>query len=175
MRTIVTRPRHRLLGDLTWHQDAACRPTEYHPVDPEIFYPAPDDADAIATAKAHCAQCPVHRACLDAALETKDTWGIRGGMTEQERESLHEKLDSRCDWTRVNEALSGRDVHLTKAERHAVVQAAHHDGIPADWVAHVLKVTKPHAKKLLREARRAVQHGGQDTAHLDRSGYGQAA
>jgi WhiB family redox-sensing transcriptional regulator len=71
MRPTSVTPRHRLLGDLTWHLDAVCRPTEYNPADPEVFFPAPDDHAAIATAKALCAQCPVRRACLDAALETR--------------------------------------------------------------------------------------------------------
>jgi WhiB family redox-sensing transcriptional regulator len=155
----TTRPaRHRLLGDHTWQAEAACQPTEYRPVDPETFFPEPDDTDTIAAAKALCDQCPVRRACLDAALEAGDDFGIRGGLPEEERAPLHEKIASRLDWTRVNEAVAGRDIHLTKAERRAVVLAAYRQGVSTERLAWILKVTFEHAQKLYRAARRAERH-----------------
>lgn len=60
---------HRQLGDQTWQADAVRQSTECNPVDPEVFFPEPDETTKIATAKALCGQCPVRRTCLDAALE----------------------------------------------------------------------------------------------------------
>ncbi|EGJ77910.1 hypothetical protein STTU_5121 [Streptomyces sp. Tu6071] len=153
-----TRYVHRLLGDQTWQADAVCHSTPYHQVDPEIFFPVPDDAERIAAAKSLCAQCPVRRACLDAALETRDTWGIRGGVTEEERATLHEGLADRLDRSRVAEALDGRDIHLSAAERKAVAAGAHRQGYSKEKLARILKITPGHAQKMMRAARRAEEH-----------------
>ncbi|MHC3464662.1 WhiB family transcriptional regulator, partial [Streptomyces flavovirens] len=83
----------------------------YNPVDPEVFFPEPDETAKSATAKALCGQCPVRRTCLDAALAGGDTDGIRGGLTEEERGPLPDKLASRLDYSRVNATIAGRDVH----------------------------------------------------------------
>ncbi|MFF3069220.1 WhiB family transcriptional regulator [Kitasatospora sp. NPDC057936] len=155
---MTTTTRHRALGDHTWQDQAVCSPTEYNPVDPETFFPGPEEADKITTAKALCAQCPVARICLDAALETGDTHGIRGGLTEEEREPLHARINDRLDYSRVNAVLAGRDISVTKAERHAVVLAGYRQGVPVDRLARLLKITPEHALKLYRETRRAIRH-----------------
>ncbi|MEV5485573.1 MULTISPECIES: WhiB family transcriptional regulator [Streptomyces] len=152
----------RTLGDLTWHDHAACRSTAHHQVDPEIFFPEPDEMDRIRAAKALCAQCPVLNTCLDAALEGGDRDGIRGGMTEEERAPLHRKFQHRLNYARVNAVLAGRDVHLTQAEREAVVRAAYQAGTPAEQLARLLKVSKEHAQKLYRETRRQIRNRAVD-------------
>ncbi|MER5972870.1 WhiB family transcriptional regulator, partial [Streptomyces sp. NPDC002055] len=100
----------------------------------------------------------VRRTCLDAALEGGDTYGIRGGMTEEERGPLHGQLANRLDYSRVNATVAGRDVHLTKAERRAVVHAAYHHGLSEQRLAWLLKITEEHAQKLCRELRRALRN-----------------
>ncbi|MGF1425504.1 WhiB family transcriptional regulator [Kitasatospora sp. LaBMicrA B282] len=188
---ITTTPAgHRSLGDYTWQDQAVCSPTEYNPVDPEVFFPGPEDVDKIAAAKAMCAQCPVARICLDAALETGDTHGIRGGYTEEEREPLHTNQHNRLDYSRVNATLAGRDISLTKAERRAVVLAGYRQGVPVDRLAWLLKITPQHALKLYRETRRAIRHrqiaedatraasadhGATSTEQLTRDDFGTAA
>ncbi|MER7000715.1 WhiB family transcriptional regulator [Streptomyces sp. NPDC000410] len=159
-RTDTAQP--RALGDHTWRDRAACRSTPQHRVDPELFFPEPDEVDRIAAAKALCAQCPVRSTCLDAALENGDRDGIRGGMTEEEREALHSKLGGRLSYSRVNEALAGRDIHLTRAERKAVVRAAYQADIPAEQLARMLKVTEAHAGKLYRRTRREIRNRAVD-------------
>ncbi|MFF3631650.1 WhiB family transcriptional regulator [Streptomyces sp. NPDC002164] len=159
-RTDTAQP--RALGDHTGRDQAACRSTAHHRVDPELFFPEPDEVDRIAAAKALCAQCPVRSTCLDAALENGDRDGIRGGMTEEERELLHGKLGQRLNYARVNEALAGRDIHLTKAERRAVVRAAYQADIPAERLARMLKVTEAHAGKLYRRTRREIRNRAVD-------------
>lgn len=156
--TSISPARHRSLGDHTWQDQAVCQSTKHNPVDPEIFFPEPDETAKITAAKSLCGQCPVRRTCLDAALEGRDTHGIRGGMTEEERAPLHEKLASRLDYSRVNATVAGRDVHLTKAERRAVVHAAYRHGLSEQRLAWLLKVTEEHAQKLYRETRRALLH-----------------
>lgn len=156
--TRISPARHRQLGDHTWQADAVCQSTEYNPVDPEIFFPEPDETDKIATAKSLCGQCPVRRACLDAALEGGTTDGIRGGLTEEERGPLHEKIAQRLDYSRVNDTIDGRDIHLTKAERRAVVHAAYRHGMSEQRLAWLLKITEEHAQKLYRELRRALRN-----------------
>ncbi|MFE3519422.1 WhiB family transcriptional regulator [Streptomyces sp. NPDC059166] len=154
----VSPARHRRLGDQTWQDHAVCQSTEHNPVDPEIFFPEPDETDKITAAKSLCVQCPVRRTCLDAALEGGDTEGIRGGLTEEERGPLHEKLASRLDYSRVNDTVAGHDVHLTHAERRAVEHAAYRHGVSAQRLAWLLKVTEEHAKKRYREIRRAERN-----------------
>ena len=156
--TTIRPARHRSLGDHTWQEKAVCKSTDHHTVDPETFFPEPDEMDRIRAAKALCGQCPVRRTCLDAALEAGDAHGIRGGLTEEEREPLHEHLASRLDYSRVNATLTGRDIHLTKAERRAVVHAAYRHGITEQRLARLLKITEEHAQKLYRETRRALRN-----------------
>ncbi|MFD4945640.1 WhiB family transcriptional regulator [Streptomyces sp. NPDC058409] len=156
--TTISPARHRLLGDHTWQDQAVCQSTEYNLVDPEIFFPEPDETAKITAAKSLCGQCPVRRACLDAALEGGDTDGIRGGLTEEERGPLHEKLTHRLDYNRVNATIAGRDVHLTKAERRAVVHAAYRHGLTEQRLTWLLKITEEHAQKLYRETRRALRN-----------------
>ncbi|ATW48236.1 WhiB family transcriptional regulator [Streptomyces peucetius] len=152
----------RTLGDHNWHDRAACRSTTHHHVDPELFFPEPDEMDRIRAAKALCAQCPVRNICLDAALENSDRDGIRGGMTEEERDPLHRKFQHRLSYTRVNAVLAGRDIHLTDAERQAVVRAAYQAGTPAERLAWLLKVTEEHAEKLYRRTRREIRNRAVD-------------
>ncbi len=69
------------LSTATWRKRADCRG-----IDPEIFFPATDeDADE---AKAICATCPVHQACLEYALAHREREGVWGGATERERRRI---------------------------------------------------------------------------------------
>ncbi|MGW2331600.1 WhiB family transcriptional regulator [Streptomyces sp. NPDC001700] len=148
----------RTLGDHTWQNHAACLSTPDNPVDPEVFFPEPDEMDRIRAAKALCQQCPVKQTCLDAALEAGDRDGIRGGMTEEERDPLHRNLPRRLDYARVNATLAGRDIHLTDAERRAVTRAAYQADAPAERLAWLLKISDEHADKLYRKVRREIRN-----------------
>ncbi|MEU3597168.1 WhiB family transcriptional regulator [Streptomyces sp. NPDC006798] len=146
----------RTLGDQTWQNQAACHTSPSG--DPDLFFPEPDEIDRIRAAKTLCARCPVRRTCLDAALENGDRDGIRGGLTEEERDALHSKLAQRLDYGRINAVLAGGDVHLSRAERRAVARDAYQAGIPADRLARLLKITKEHAQKLYRTAAREIRN-----------------
>jgi len=67
-----------------WRLDAACRD-----LDTSIFFPETDDA--VATAKAICAACPVREACLEFALITRQDDGVWGGLDENERRRVRRR------------------------------------------------------------------------------------
>jgi WhiB family redox-sensing transcriptional regulator len=66
-----------------WRSKAACRG-----LDPQIFYPPTDEDEDAAAAKAVCAVCPVHEACLEHALGYREKEGVWGGATERERRRI---------------------------------------------------------------------------------------
>lgn len=66
-----------------WSDRAACREQE-----PELFFPIGDSGPAhqqIEAAKAVCGRCPVIEACLQFALTTRQSSGVWGGLSEDER------------------------------------------------------------------------------------------
>ena len=65
----------------TWTQQAACRGA-----DTEIFYPASPDEEA--EALSICATCPVRAQCLDYAIRNRETYGIWGGTTAEQRRRI---------------------------------------------------------------------------------------
>jgi len=69
------------LTTASWRKRAACRG-----IDPEVFYPATDEEAE--EAKAICATCPVHQACLEHALAHREREGVWGGCTERERRRI---------------------------------------------------------------------------------------
>ena len=69
------------LMDLSWRSRGACKG-----LDPDIFYPAPDDVAM--EAKAVCAQCVVRQPCLEYALNKREHEGVWGGATEKERRRI---------------------------------------------------------------------------------------
>ena len=64
-----------------WTNQAACRGT-----DTEIFYPVTSDEEA--EALSICATCPVRAQCLDDALRNRETYGIWGGTTPEQRRRI---------------------------------------------------------------------------------------
>ncbi|MFK5633965.1 MULTISPECIES: WhiB family transcriptional regulator [unclassified Ornithinimicrobium] len=78
-----------------WQHDGLCRD-----VNPEVFFhpegergPARRSRDRRAVAV--CEQCPVVRACRDHALRVGEPYGVWGGLTEAERESVLQTGDPR--------------------------------------------------------------------------------
>ncbi|MFD8645106.1 MULTISPECIES: WhiB family transcriptional regulator [Streptomyces] len=159
MRTITTHeaPATSLRGiaDTSWHTRGVC-----HGMDPDdadaTFFPLPRDREAIDEAKTLCAQCPVVRDCFNYALDNSLKEGIWGGLTEAERRPWHDGLHQRLDYSRVIAVFHGRDVHLTAAERHVVVNHAYARGWRADRLALALQVSYEHARDLLTQAANAV-------------------
>ncbi len=72
-----------------WRDDAACRDA-----DPELFFPDGDNWSArvqVKMAKRICRGRRVSAACLNWALAGGQEAGIWGGLTEDERHTLHRR------------------------------------------------------------------------------------
>ncbi|MFE2925609.1 WhiB family transcriptional regulator [Streptomyces goshikiensis] len=71
-----------------WQLRAACRNLGPEP----FFHPAgergEDRDERDEAAKRVCAGCPVRTACLEHALRTRESFGVWGGLTEEERRTL---------------------------------------------------------------------------------------
>jgi WhiB family redox-sensing transcriptional regulator len=66
-----------------WLDAGACRSE-----DPELFFPitaSGPSARQIAAAKAVCQRCSVRSECLHYALESRQSYGVWGGTSEEER------------------------------------------------------------------------------------------
>lgn len=79
-----------LVDGRPWWALAACRLVG----DPEIFYPLDLDptGPAVRAARRVCAHCPVLPECLSDVMASEDParrWGVIGGMTPDERTTLH--------------------------------------------------------------------------------------
>lgn len=46
--------------------------------DPDLWFA--DSPEDVETAKALCLPCPIRTACLDAALDRREPWGVWGGQ-----------------------------------------------------------------------------------------------
>ncbi|MFF2567336.1 WhiB family transcriptional regulator [Streptomyces sp. NPDC058084] len=145
----------RGIGDTSWQTHGVC-----HGMDPEdadaVFFPLPRDHEAIAEAKELCGWCPVRSDCLNYALENVLKDGVWGGLTEAERRPLHDGLPQRLDYSRVIAFFTGRDVHLTEAERQVVVDHAYLRGWRPSRLAPALQISRKHARDLLRQAANKV-------------------
>ena len=70
-----------------WTEQALCAQ-----VDPELFFP--DRGGSVREAKSICAVCPVRQECLADALQTRDKFGVRGGLSERERRRIYRAGDA---------------------------------------------------------------------------------
>ena len=71
---------------MEWSDQAACLAAE-----PEQFFPIGSGGAAdweTASAKAVCRTCSVLDACRDYALRTRQTFGVWGGLDEEERRAI---------------------------------------------------------------------------------------
>ncbi len=86
---------------MTWQDDAACKSLPL-----EMFFPpAEQEADA---AKAICSGCTVKEPCLEAALAAGERFGIWGGLTSDERQTIAARRRART----ARAKAAGIDVSL---------------------------------------------------------------
>lgn len=78
-----------------WQEQAACR--SYDPL--TFFHPQNERGSARSkrdiSAKLICAGCPVRLECADYAIRAHEPYGVWGGLTEEDRERIYSRLDSR--------------------------------------------------------------------------------
>lgn len=72
-----------------WVADALCAQT-----DPEAFFPEKGGTNA--PAKRICAACPVRERCLAYAMETRQHFGIWGGLSELQRRRIRQQQKGRA-------------------------------------------------------------------------------
>jgi WhiB family redox-sensing transcriptional regulator len=103
--TIATRPDR---GDRSFIADALCAQT-----DPEAFFP--EKGGSPKEAKQMCARCDVADACLQAAIDNEEEFGVWGGLTARERKNLlagrvvDERLLARISGIRLPAAADSPD------------------------------------------------------------------
>lgn len=78
-----------------WQERGACRS-----VDPTLFFHPQNERGLSRTrrdrlAKAVCASCAVRLECADYAIRAREPYGVWGGLSEEERENIYRRLDSR--------------------------------------------------------------------------------
>lgn len=61
--------------------------------DPEVMFPDNESKHSpeVRAARAVCRRCPVREACLEKAIETRQPFGVWGGLTTREREALRRR------------------------------------------------------------------------------------
>jgi hypothetical protein len=67
-----------LIDTPEWHADSECSKPENSGVVDNFFANKPSQQNE---ALKLCSMCPVRKECVKSALETKQTWGIWGGLT----------------------------------------------------------------------------------------------
>jgi WhiB family redox-sensing transcriptional regulator len=76
----------------SWADDASCRgPERVLFFSPELYERKEHRLRRERQAKRLCGQCPVREECLETALAMNESYGIWGGLTEQERRLLRRR------------------------------------------------------------------------------------
>lgn len=89
-------------GDQEWAQWAECAK-----LGSPGMYPSDQDTQGIEWAKNTCLACPVRTECLTVALQRGEQWGVWGGLTTDERNTLRRqdaRVSSKTGKPRTNAA-----------------------------------------------------------------------
>lgn len=78
-----------------WQDHGACRSA-----DPTLFFHPQNERGTSRmkrdrAAKVICAGCTVRMECADYAVRAREPYGVWGGLSEEEREQIYARLDSR--------------------------------------------------------------------------------
>ena len=73
---------------LDWQRSRGCA------ADPETHFPRAKDRAATEAAVAICSRCPVRLLCLQWALDTRSRYGVWGGLSELDRQALHDQAEN---------------------------------------------------------------------------------
>lgn len=110
-------PLARVPADSTWfwQEGGACRQ-----VDPTLFF-HPQNERGLARlrrdrmAKTVCATCSVRLECADYAIRAREPYGVWGGLTEEDREHIYRRLDSRRYPRHPGEGLRAAGADIDRA------------------------------------------------------------
>lgn len=78
-----------------WQDHGSCRSA-----DPLLFFHPQNERGAARVrrdraAKVICASCPVRVECADYAVRAREPYGVWGGLSEEDREQIYARLDTR--------------------------------------------------------------------------------
>ncbi|TXH18582.1 MAG: WhiB family transcriptional regulator [Mycobacterium sp.] len=76
--------------DLSWQDYAVCNQS-----DPEAFFP--EKGGSTKQAKSVCRRCSVTEECLQYALKYRETYGIWGGKSEQQRREILKEISDMAE------------------------------------------------------------------------------
>ena len=79
----ITSPVLRTIIEIDWMKNGSCLG-----MTDGTMFPNYDDAEGIEAAKEVCQGCPVINACVEDALEKREKFGVRGGLSELERSKV---------------------------------------------------------------------------------------
>jgi len=123
---VPQQPLAQVPNDATWfwQEQGACRS-----VDPTWFFHPQNERGLPRIrrdrrAKAVCATCSVRLDCADYAIRAREPYGVWGGLSEEDRERIYRRLDSRhyprnrgeglrAAGSDVDEAISPRALGIT--------------------------------------------------------------
>ena len=108
--------------------------------DPEIWYPDPTDTITTREAVDICRGCPVRQACLEQAMREEETsggrYGIRGGLTPEERRKLDTRASACPDCGRFLTTHQMRYHHKLCASTRETIRL-HQQGTPWAEIARL--------------------------------------
>lgn len=98
-----------------WSEQGSCREA-----DPNLFFHPQNERGAARimrdrAAKAICANCTVRIECADYAVRAREPYGVWGGLTEEDREAIYRKLDSRNYPRARGEGLAAAEREIAQA------------------------------------------------------------
>jgi WhiB family redox-sensing transcriptional regulator len=89
-------------------------------VDPTLFFHPQNERGGARirrdrTAKAVCAGCSVRLDCADYAIRAREPYGVWGGLTEEDRERIYRRMDSRRHPRHREEGLQAAGPEIERA------------------------------------------------------------
>lgn len=143
----------------TWMADGACRIE-----DPSTFFPDGSTGGwlpVIDEAKRICGTCPVLATCRAWALDTRQPYGIWGGLTEQERRRVYNRLANNRTMPReqaVDAVLHPRGKGRPAAEAFAERTEINADG-HTRWLLNHTSFSLGNRNRTPRQASFILTHG----------------
>lgn len=99
-------------ANTSWMEQGVCQNRDE---DGKIFFPeAGNNANM---AKKMCARCPVREKCLDWSIETRQMYGIWGGVSEKKRRQMMHLRYGRAPYYVTLEEDDDQDVSVSSAVR----------------------------------------------------------
>lgn len=98
-----------------WQEHGSCRDA-----DPLLFFHPQNERGSSRirrdrAAKMVCAGCPVRMECADYAVRAREPYGVWGGLSEEDREHIYARLDSRHYPRAKGDGLRAAGSDLAKA------------------------------------------------------------